>query len=688
MLNFINLLFYKVLYMSIIGIFVGIFILIFRKCFDKKISPKWKCIIWILLLISLLVPIKIEFQTQNSNMEVLSISGLIEPIQNISGNSYTSENEELKSIEKNAEIKSEISEIKENNPTKKNDIDIKSTILYKIIPSAWIIGSMIYMLLLFLGNNNIKKKIKRKEYQNENIKKILEQCKDIIGVKTDVKIVLQDFKKTPSIIGIFNPKILITKDFLEQDYNTQKYIIMHELSHYKRKDLILNYILLFITTIHWFNPFIWLFFKKIRQDMELATDEIVLEKLESNEKKEYGMTLINALETFQEEKQTAKLLCVTDDNKNIERRIKMIKLSDKFSKNKIIIAIISTIIILVGVCLFFTKEVDIEENNTQTANNEITQKYEYKSFKPTFKTSPESTGDDYDFTQDMIYRDGIYYKKLNDYEEYSKVKSRWNDILDMTKSDFENNFMVITAIENTSMLGLTVDKIETDNNNLYISLIHYEDGAEYNENETCISYIISRDMERENINVTRNLRQNEKDMSAELKIAERNDLSSNDTFTYQYKDEEYRKVEQKLSENPNSQFSLVPQDWKDMMYKKFTITTDMPDIDFSNWNDLGNDFYSIAITDHSEYLKMINNYQAPQMSWRNFKYVYAIIIVRASSDNTIDVEDIKTENGQAYLNVVPSGWLDVAEGFKYPAICVYVPNYKSLAPNYLQVRAK
>lgn len=688
MLNFINLLFYKVLYMSIIGIFVGIFILIFRKCFDKKISPKWKCIIWLLLLISLIVPIKIEVKSSNSNMEVLSISGLIEPIQNISGNSYISENEELKSIEKNTEIKSEISEIEENNPTKKNDIDIKSTILYKIIPSAWIMGIMIYMLLLFLGNNNIKKKIKGKEYQNENINKTLEQCKYIIGVKTDVKIVLQDFKKTPSIIGIFNPKILITKDFLEQDYTTQKYIIMHELSHYKRKDLILNYILLFITAIHWFNPFIWLFFKKIRQDMELATDEIVLEKLKNNEKKEYGMTLINALETFQEEKYTAKLLCVTDDNKNIERRIKMIKLSDKFSKNKIIIAIISTIIILVGVFLFFTKKVDIEENNTYPANNEITQKYEYKSFKPTFKTSPESTGDDYDFTQDMIYKDGIYYKKINDYEEYNKVKSRWNDILDMTKSDFENNFMVITAIENTSMLGLTVDKIETDNNNIYISLIHYEDGIEYDENETCISYIISRDMERENIYVTRNLRQDEKDMSPELKIAERNDLSGDDTFTYQYKDEMYREREQQLSENPNSPFSLVPQDWKDMMYKKFTITTDMPDIDFSNWNDLGNDFYSIAITDHSEYLKMINNYQAPQMGWRNFKYIYAIIIVRASSDNTIDVEDIKTENGQSYLNVVPAGWLDVAEGFKYPAICVYVPNYRSLAPNYLQVRAK
>ena len=109
---------------------------------------------------------------------------------------------------------------------------------------------------------------------------------------------------------------------------------MHELSHYKRKDPIFNYILLLITIIHWFNPFVWLFFKKIRQDIELATDEMVLDKLKNEEKKEYGMTLINSLKIYQEEKYTAKLLCVTDDSKNMERRIKMVKLSEKFKKNK------------------------------------------------------------------------------------------------------------------------------------------------------------------------------------------------------------------------------------------------------------------------------------------------------------------------------------------------------------------
>lgn len=58
-------------------------------------------------------------------------------------------------------------------------------------------------------------------------------------------------------------------------------------------------------------------------------------------------------------------------------------------------------------------------------------------------------------------------------------------------------------------------------------------------------------------------------------------------------------------------------------------------IDFSNWNDLGNNFYSIAITDYSEYLKLMNNYNAPKLTWFDFKYIYAIIVVRVNADNTI-----------------------------------------------------
>lgn len=681
-LNYISPMFYKILYMSIIGIFVGIFILIARKIFDKKISPKWKCIIWMLLMIELIIPIKFKVPYKYKNTEIISISGLVEPIQDVPAYEeiITKEESTPQKVENNNDISIE------NKEEDNLQYQVKNIFLYFILPIGWITGILANLAFIFLGEKNIKNNIKGKKYIDNNLENLLEECKIKLEIKNNIEIVLQEFKKTPSIIGVFKPKILITPEFLRQDDKTKKYIIMHELTHYKRKDLLFNYVLLSITVIHWFNPFVWIFFKKIRQDVELATDEMVLEKLQENEKKEYGMTLIKSLQIFQEEPYTAKILCVTDENKNMERRIKMVKLSNKFNKNKILIAIISLMVIIVGVILFFTQSNQYNsKTNNETIQKDETPKYEFREFKPSFKSTSDRDYDDYDFTQDMTYMDKIYYKKINTYDEYEKEKAMWKDIIDMTESDFKDNFMVITAIENTSMLGLTVEKLEADNNNLYISLIHYPYGVEYDENQTCISYKISRELERDNIYVVRNLRDTEKDMSDELKLIPN---SYSDFFKYSYKTKEYRENEKKQQNDPNSNLRLAQVDWQDYDGINFAIAKNTPEIDFSKWNDLGNGFYSIAITDYSDYLKMINNYNAPQIKWYEFEYIYAIIIVRTNTDNTILVEGIEEEDGKSYLNVKTGGWLDVTEDFRYPAMCVAVPNYRSLENSFLNVRTK
>lgn len=681
-LNYISPMFYKILYMSIIGIFVGIFILIARKIFDKKISPKWKCIIWMLLMIELIIPIKFKVPYKYKNTEIISISGLVEPIQDVPvyEEIITKEESTPQKVENNNDISIE------NKEEDNLQYQVKNIFLYFILPIGWITGILANLAFIFLGEKNIKNNINGKKYIDNNLENLLEECKTKLEIKNNVEIVLQEFKKTPSIIGVFKPRILITSEFLRQDDKTKKYIIMHELTHYKRKDLLFNYALLIITVIHWFNPFVWIFFKKIRQDVELATDEMVLEKLQENEKKEYGMTLIKSLQIFQEEPYTAKILCVTDENKNMERRIKMVKLSNKFNKNKILIAIISLMVIIVGVILFFTQSNQYNsKTNNETIQKDETPKYEFREFKPSFKSTSDRDYDDYDFTQDMTYMDKIYYKKINTYDEYEKEKAMWKDIIDMTESDFKDNFMVITAIENTSMLGLTVEKLEADNNNLYISLIHYPDGVEYDENQTCISYKISRELERDNIYVVRNLRDTEKDMSDELKLIP---SSYSDFFKYSYKTKEYRENEKKQQNDPNSNLRLAQVDWQDYDGINFAIAKNTPEIDFSKWNDLGNGFYSIAITDYSDYLKMINNYNAPQIKWYEFEYIYAIIIVRTNTDNTILVDGIEEEDGKSYLNVKTGGWLDVTEDFRYPAMCVAVPNYRSLESSFLNVRTK
>ena len=75
----ISPIFYKVLYMTVIGSIVGILIYFVRNIFDKKISGKWKCIMWCIVLVSLLIPIRYEIKTTNK----ITHTNLINKIENI-----------------------------------------------------------------------------------------------------------------------------------------------------------------------------------------------------------------------------------------------------------------------------------------------------------------------------------------------------------------------------------------------------------------------------------------------------------------------------------------------------------------------------------------------------------------------------------------------------------------------------
>lgn len=141
---------------------------------------------------------------------------------------------------------------------------------------------------------------------------------------------------------------------------------MHELAHYKRKDTMINKILLGISIIYWFNPILWFCFKQIRQDMELKTDELVLAKLPKENQKEYAKSLVSILPISQEEKMTAKLLYVTDGKKNMERRIKMIKLSKQFKEYKSLIGVTTLVLTLCLGILIFTQ---IKPKQEEVFNN-------------------------------------------------------------------------------------------------------------------------------------------------------------------------------------------------------------------------------------------------------------------------------------------------------------------------------
>jgi len=358
--QFLSPIFNKILYMSIIGTIIGIAILLINKFFDNKLSAKSKFLIWVIPLIFLLIPInKIQINTKQS----LVLSTAIDKVEVTLDNVYNvtpSSNMAQKEI-KNAET------------TNKKDL------IKYIIPAIWGTVTLIQLLIFILGNIGMRIKISSsKKCRDYRVKDILNKCRKKLKIKKIIEIRYQDFNESPCIYGFINTRILIPRELQEKDNTILENVFLHELSHYKRKDMLTNYILLLVTFIHWFNPFIHYLFKKIRQDMELATDEIALGKMDKEEKRNYGMTLISLLEMCQEPKMSAKMLCITDDSKTMEKRIRKVKLTKKY---KMSILIIVTAIIVSLIIPFLVKPINavvVQNDNIENKQEEQNSKNEEK----------------------------------------------------------------------------------------------------------------------------------------------------------------------------------------------------------------------------------------------------------------------------------------------------------------------
>lgn len=103
----------------------------------------------------------------------------------------------------------------------------------------------------------------------------------------------------------------------------------------------------------------------------------------------------------------------------------------------------------------------------------------------------------YDYSQDMNYQDKIYHKIINSYDDYEDSKKKWNNLISMTTQDFDKYFVLVIAVENTSLIGLDVSNITSDTDTLYVEL--YQSDESTNIEESVISVKIPNEQLRENI---------------------------------------------------------------------------------------------------------------------------------------------------------------------------------------------
>ena len=154
-------------------------------------------------------------------------------------------------------------------------------------------------------------------------------------------------------------------------------------------------------------------------------------------------------------------------------------------KNIILILLILIIILIfAGVGIFFLKN---KSQNKPSQNKENLSKYSFEFCKFNI---------DYN---NMESQNLIYYKILSSYEDYKNSNNLYS--LNLKENDFENNFFIVLAIENTSMLRLTLSEVYKENDTLYIGLDKVTNDKEFDQDNNEIIITLDNSLKASKIEV-------------------------------------------------------------------------------------------------------------------------------------------------------------------------------------------
>lgn len=133
--------------------------------------------------------------------------------------------------------------------------------------------------------------------QNKQVKVIFQNCIAESGIKKEIPVYSTAFLKSPVTVGFIKPHIYIPIHLISDLHQADmRFMILHELQHYRYKDALIGHIMNLIGILYWFNPLIWYSLKEMRCDREIACDCSVLQLLNETDYEAYGNTLINFAE--------------------------------------------------------------------------------------------------------------------------------------------------------------------------------------------------------------------------------------------------------------------------------------------------------------------------------------------------------------------------------------------------------
>ncbi len=302
---------------------VASLLLVTKSIFKDKLTPRWQYWIWILLVLRIFLPVRAD------KLVVLPFGVYLEMlktyVESRLGSAYT---HPLTATEPESVIPYITSAPK------------SITDFLFIIYIIGIVACLCFYLFSYIKLRLILKKGHEVSLENKGaLQRSLSESK--LG---NIKVISVEGINSAFICGVLSPVLV-----LPFGRETDEKVLLHEIMHLKHLDSLQNIFWCVLRCLHWCNPFMHYVFNIIGNEMEMLCDQRVLENLEGEERREYGVLLLNEVN-----KKYARMpgtTSVSNGGKNISKRIEAIVRFKKYPKGMALVSVCIAVILSLP-CLF------------------------------------------------------------------------------------------------------------------------------------------------------------------------------------------------------------------------------------------------------------------------------------------------------------------------------------------------
>ena len=301
------------LVLSVAGSLLAGLLLALKKWTGKQFSPTWQYVLWVGVLLVMVVPVSVK------------MPDLVQPIL------------EKQTVRMVPQTTAELTVTEPPAPVDTVEVPVGENMLFTeetasppipwwdVLAVIWVLGALGSLGYRLKGYFRFGRYIRRtgEPMELDGVPKRLRVCKTSAAV-------------SPMVMGMIRPTLILPETALPE--SRLPYVLRHELVHYRRGDIVWRWVAVLATSIHWFNPMVYVAAAQMQEACEISCDWCVVRSMEQAKRDDYMRVILELLAEAMAKKQILTTQ-MASEKKQLQRRFTMIRNQKPVGMKKLLLSV-------------------------------------------------------------------------------------------------------------------------------------------------------------------------------------------------------------------------------------------------------------------------------------------------------------------------------------------------------------